>query len=774
MMTAGRAIFAIPSSSARRAATMREENAWTQFTLEGESTSPTKIQPSIDSQCGRHSTQPAHTRSISTPLTPSPSTPYKTSGTSRAINDRMADEPRNEPASTKPARANRSKDKERARRPGHRRGHEPINPKRQGQKTSKREKRFGLADPLAWDVINRSLSQQHRLSSLILKDKSVVLPTCQRSKGTIDAVSRTSSERKALKRFARELEKYADVAGASYRVPVVTPTTTESKASVHTVQPLVPYKDQFRAAGLAVTSADQSRNSACKPRAKASIQRNESRNQLDRASKARKKLDGPIDSPSTGTSTSTSYTSSGSYVEFSPLIGHMLHGAEPLIPRNKNPKSKACYQARKRLISWFLKKPSSKYGSVHGQNTPVRIQHVKGGQLKSDDGSSARIEHNRLQRRSHKPTMQSIPEVQVPPEPALPTRYVTPKKEPCVALANVRCEQRDQGQHPEQDGWRHPDAIDAKQSLGGIGFQGKRDITRGVLPRPCPEPVETIEEAEATGYQKENNLQTRCPSPMWRKETFGTTGTGRRRPDVTASATHESSIPSLPFAAKLAASTASSIQQALDDVCQRVDSESANTDSLSEQRDIKRERPPVPGRASNNHALPRKPRSTDRFIYVKRNMPQVETVQSIAKPLPPEPLSMAPVEPEVLTERRPPQPIRKAPEVLTGQRGNAVAELSKAEEMLKDLDVFLNDNDDANIKDRDVIQGLQVAIHAAADDLYDGYIRHKTGLRIRRFLADLKSFEDISEFGDSSEQRPRMERDKGKRVDSSGERSSRD
>ncbi|KAH6660347.1 hypothetical protein BKA67DRAFT_48658 [Truncatella angustata] len=57
---------------------------------------------------------------------------------------------------------------------------------------------------------------------------------------------------------------------------------------------------------------------------------------------------------------------------------------------------------------------------------------------------------------------------------------------------------------------------------------------------------------------------------------------------------------------------------------------------------------------------------------------------------------------------------------------------------LEDLDDFF-DTDDAMIEDRAVLQGLQVAVKAAADDLYDALIRKKTGLRIRRFLADLRS-----------------------------------
>ncbi|KAI2628918.1 hypothetical protein GGS21DRAFT_545391 [Xylaria nigripes] len=686
----------------------------------------------------------------------SPSTSNRNSRTSRVIDDLTADRPRTEPVNTRRVHARRDKDAVRLRREGHRYGREPTNSKSQGPKTSKREKRFGLADPIAWDVINRSLTQQHRLSSLIIRDDPVAVPIRRPSKKATDAPSRTSSQRKALNRFARELEKYADAAGAADRVPIVTPTTSESKVSVHTVKPLVPYKNEFRAAGLAVTSAEQSRHLACNIHAQASIRRKKSHTQSSEASRARKKLDRPMDSTSSGMSASTSCTSSGSYVDFSPIIGHMIHDIEPLVPRKTNRNSRSCQRTRKRLLSWFLKKPSSRHSSIHGRHIPVRIQHVKGGQLQSDDVSASQLENNRPQHRSHKPTMQSIPEIQLPLEPGLPAKYVTPKKDPCVALANVRCEQSDQGRHPEQDGMEHPPVIDAKQSLSEVGLQGRRNLTMGVLPKPYPEPIGTIkEETETAAYTVEKNeTQARCPSPMRQRKMPSVIGATRRRPDVVSSVTHESSIPSLPFTARLAIRTTSSLQQALDDAYQKVDEESKKTDSQSEREDVKPEPLRNAGRDSHRHALPRKPRSTDRFIYVKRNMPRVEAIQPISKPLPPEPLSTGLAKPEDRSEMRSSQPSPKAlPPAPSGERKDAVAELSKAEEMLKDLDLFLNDHDDANIEDRDVIKGLQVAIHAAADDLYDGYIRHRTGLRIRRFLADLKSFEEISELGGSIEQR---------------------
>lgn len=50
---------------------------------------------------------------------------------------------------------------------------------------------------------------------------------------------------------------------------------------------------------------------------------------------------------------------------------------------------------------------------------------------------------------------------------------------------------------------------------------------------------------------------------------------------------------------------------------------------------------------------------------------------------------------------------------------------------------------DSDINDRDVLRGLKLAVSAACDETLDSWIREKTGLRLRRFLADLKTFEDL-------------------------------
>lgn len=69
--------------------------------------------------------------------------------------------------------------------------------------------------------------------------------------------SRTPSERKALDRFTRDLQRYAQHTGAKGKLPLVTPTSAASSATVRTISALLPFRPEFKAAGLAVTSNDQ-------------------------------------------------------------------------------------------------------------------------------------------------------------------------------------------------------------------------------------------------------------------------------------------------------------------------------------------------------------------------------------------------------------------------------------------------------------------------------------------------------------------------------------
>ncbi|KAJ6788428.1 hypothetical protein PWT90_07352 [Aphanocladium album] len=54
------------------------------------------------------------------------------------------------------------------------------------------------------------------------------------------------------------------------------------------------------------------------------------------------------------------------------------------------------------------------------------------------------------------------------------------------------------------------------------------------------------------------------------------------------------------------------------------------------------------------------------------------------------------------------------------------------------------DYDDREITDRDVLRGLHIAASAACDEEVDAFVRNQTGLRVRRFLADLMTLETLA------------------------------
>ncbi|KAM0332109.1 hypothetical protein ACHAQA_002381 [Verticillium albo-atrum] len=64
--------------------------------------------------------------------------------------------------------------------------------------------------------------------------------------------------------------------------------------------------------------------------------------------------------------------------------------------------------------------------------------------------------------------------------------------------------------------------------------------------------------------------------------------------------------------------------------------------------------------------------------------------------------------------------------------------------------------------DRDVLRGLHIAASAACDDTVDAWIREKTGVWIRRFLADLKAFEML---GEDTQPAPKDQRARQRRAE---------
>lgn len=114
-------------------------------------------------------------------------------------------------------------------------------------------------DPVLVEAITHSVAEQLRLYSMIGSPKSPRKPTQPTSSASKEP-SRTSSQRQALDRFTRDLQRYAENVSAAGKVPIFTSTPSKSSGTVRTVSALLPYRPEFRAAGLAVTSRDQAQH----------------------------------------------------------------------------------------------------------------------------------------------------------------------------------------------------------------------------------------------------------------------------------------------------------------------------------------------------------------------------------------------------------------------------------------------------------------------------------------------------------------------------------
>ncbi|KAI1105490.1 hypothetical protein F4804DRAFT_341112 [Jackrogersella minutella] len=597
-----------------------------------------------------------------------------------------------------------------------------------------REKRFGLADPVIWDAINRSLDQQRRLSTLVIPEDGMA-DDLQPS----EIPSRTSSQHKALNRFTRQLEKYADAAGAARKPPVITPTESESKVSYHTVQQLLPYRKELRAAGLAVTSAEQSRGSPTKPKGNRM-----STNHPPKVPVKPVQMISEFDDEDDDESEQSS-SSSGSIVEFTPA-GYPIE----LLPGSKpKSKQKSPFMKKGGLFPWLKRRPPAKEtrGDQHKSKQtrpPVRDSRVHSQVKKIDSRNTRGLRSPQILK-----DLPSLPpNITTPPRsPRKLTRpsasISSPKRPSLKAPSSVEAKKHDSGSHSESGSSRPGLGLAARKSAAHTGLR-KRD---GAGPRP-PRPATIEEEKENTPIHLDKPKAQKSLPPKPRDPPVPTRTVDQQPQDISPKTT-PSSVPSLPYPARYASGRPSSLERALDEVSEQLDKMEQQTDRLTqlcsrrattlvettnqkETRSSSRQSSRKPSATTSLHL----PSVTEEFIYVDRKMPPVKTPgPKLKKALP----SPAPPEPS----REPPTPIQER-SLPSPPIDKTLPAIPQTQAILNDLDAFFA-YDDADINDRDVIKGLQVAIHAAADNMYDVLIRDKTGLRIRRFLADLRAVGEMQQ-----------------------------
>ncbi|KAI1443069.1 hypothetical protein F5Y02DRAFT_226469 [Annulohypoxylon stygium] len=563
-----------------------------------------------------------------------------------------------------------------------------------------------------------------------------------------DIPSRTSSQRKNLNRFTRQLTKYADAAKAAGVAPAMTPTASESKVSCHTVQQLLPYRKEFQKAGLAVTSAEQTRRSPIRPTGlRAPI------NHTPRVI---------VESVGTTTDSDEQYytnseescSSSGSFVEFTP--GGLI---ETIPVPDSMSKQKSPSKGKKGILPWLKKKSPAR--EVHTERHVLQRPRPPTGDMQIQSRARAISPQSPQKvtglRKSH--AFKDLPAL--PPAPPTPAK---PPRRPGRPFANgvkssgppprpkrpVNAKPKYDEPHSELVNSRARPEPESRQSAIHTGLRRKD----GTTPRkPRPETIEEEKENLPDRSFRYPPIQihplpepkgTPVPSPTVRQQSQG------------ASPRTVSTAPSLPYVARHASRRPSSLERALDEVSEQLDRIERQADRL----DWLRSRPPTLIEKTNQNewhspqdfsqqppttTQPRRPRSTEEIIFPTQKKPPARPPDAKPKPLP--------SPPKPTQKSASPHPKQSPISPLVDKTLPNLPQKRKTEDLLNDLDAFFN-YDDADINDRDVIKGLQVAIRAAADNTYDAFIRDKTGLRIRRFLADLRAVGEMQQE-DSKGQRDR-------------------
>lgn len=725
---------------------------------------------------------------------------------------------------------------------------DPSGPVRSGCLRGRRnsKKRFGLSDPAVWNAIQKAMAQQNRLSSLVPHD------TSPRKAGVFhrpSVPSRTSSRRKALNHFSKELGKYANAACAAGRLPVITPTESDEKASLHTLKPLIPYIQEFETAGFAVTSEQQRRWSP----QKSDDQQHRESIDLDRHSwpnPHKENLDGQYE-----TSVSSPSSNSGSIVEFTPPQKMHTTWAEPISVKKQSPPPlpppKDTRPTGRMRLPWLRKRaPATNDKLPPRQRVGTMVETKKGEwRIANEDFNSKRkgpvdAPSKQARRESVNTTKRETPHDLAPPRTPAQLRASVKRSHVAGYVREVPSNQEEQHTHIT---WPDPEPR----------FRTERELAQVSLPRPPRARKKTDNTArhhhhpffQHNHHSSFHHLHHVHGAPVvleaQNSEKSPTRNLQKPLPEMKYPERRATSpVPKLPYTWKYAVSNASSLERALDTAQTRVEStklQAANPPPLvadvrgaarsvkqsnRQQRHGHKHHPLLAKAACADRQVreypqvPAEPALTKEYVktgttfggniaelkHVKSNISVQDEVKTKQNPeyfiRPPiqdrSPLASkedventnaqteltslqsfvgANGQPAVLLKENDGKQSQDAVEAnlqngSTFPTGKPMATVEKSpsnlEAALEDLDVFF-DTDDAAIDDRDVLRGLQVAVKAAADDMYDALIRHRTGLRIRRFLADLKSIDAIdAELGVN--QPPRQWRAEKRRAGTLGHR----
>ncbi|KAG7050200.1 heat repeat protein [Colletotrichum scovillei] len=650
------------------------------------------------------------------------------------------------------------------------------------------ERRFG-------EAVRRSLSQQSRVSL-------VASPSNRSSNQSFRAPqppSRTSSRRREVNRFARQLEIYAERRKAAGELPVSTPTP-ESVISLHTVTALLPYEEQFQAVGLAVTSEQQRQKSPPKQSPEKDMKMKNSpeviTKPISRPKETRKQVEPgqlQLNGLRSASTSSSDSSTSGTQVAFAQPDAWELAFIDEVPAKKESSTSRCCnlpcfQNTRDQLIDVTMGRPPpaptpttidtpnkilAKWDPVYPQKTEA----LQGWRDKASRDVRAKTWHgNTAQRPStYRPPREGLPsrnETEAPSPKSKSPRKVVPHdleddKPPIPPRAQARTDRsRKQSKAPKLE-TSAPKGIRKESQQNRFSDQENFPPGGKVLPAIAKTPVKAtvLSESDENTAQVQTQDSYNNKIPTVSKQPAGVVDkplrVSIRQPERKAKEK----------VALLNKPTQTDFEHPPIFQSGRMFRSLPGPAKLPEMERRERSAQTSHGTITPNPALPstwKLTLSSSSSLEVameaaSREMEIQEAMKSRHETLRGQDLeadaqAIPYMAAEVEHDEPLPEPVSEEAPLPSGEQ---------PEEGRKPLRGSDNsdpkEQDDKDIDDRDVLRGLHIAISAACDEEVDAWIRQKTGVRIRRFLADLKAFETL---GEEDQPDPAKERARNRRADS--------
>ncbi|KAK4192772.1 hypothetical protein QBC35DRAFT_549711 [Podospora australis] len=678
------------------------------------------------------------------------------------------------------------------------------------------EKPMLPADPEHAESIRRSLSQQKRLSSLVPAENlppsnataqvQKPLPTSPTTAAKTKPVkpltrddpnSQPRSSDRILDKFARELEEFAKSTEAfskgltltpTERAPVSTPTTTQTQISVRTVQELLPYRQQFQEAGLAVTSAEQ--------KAPEKLGRHPQQ-QNDLAGDTLLKYDG--NSEPTPVVSFTSKESRSCTTIHKPRNNPVSLTMNEEVPETKRKKNVTKAAAYEQISSDNQGTASGSSSTLTGTTNMGCVQEKAIGPrpstvfLATEPLSTTPLSP---QPSSSKGTRDASEDTQAPQTSGAYTKLQSSSGTERTQLLS-RAEKADQAEQTTSSnsstsksskgkelayGDEKTDTTPPTLSTSRISSQVRRGVSLssktswvlGTRQLPMAPPTTITEEKEPSPAKRQKSTHklsihqhSITIAPVTRTKEIGAAQT---------TASVKLSISSKPELLtetwKHALGTPSSLEKALDDVVRKLDAmEERRASGSSEGRNSRSKgmssKPPSSTQRLQRATAIRQRRIAEGATREGDREGEGERERASQQLQPPVPKLLPPIN-SMLNAMTPPPPMpppknQQHQQQQRGSRepGRHMVVPPRGQNQLG----CMPPEEDRDISDRDVLKGLKVICAASADADFDALIQNQTGLRLRRFLADLKTFEHLSENtgagGPNMNTHPRMSRRRG-------------